>query len=119
MAAMAAATQVPSEGRETIADTTYGKVRGVTQNISNAVLIPQRCVNELQGINQVVVIKADNTPEIRTVTVGEKVGPLWIITSGIEPGEYVVVEGIQKCQPGSPVTPEPYVPETPSKPASS
>lgn len=92
----------------------YVKVRAVTQNISNAVVIPQRCVNELQGINQVVVIKADNTVEIRNVVTGDQVGPLWVITSGLEPGEFVVVEGIQKCQPGETVTPEPYVDDTAS-----
>jgi len=91
----------------------YAKVRGVTQNLSNAVLIPQRCVNELQGIDQVVVIKPDNTAEIRTVTTGSLVGPLWIITDGLKAGEEVVVEGIQKCQPGAPVTPQPYVSDAP------
>lgn len=89
----------------------YAKVRGVTQRINGAVLIPQRAVNELQGIDQVVVIKPDNTAEIRNVIVGDRVGSMWIITSGISPGERVVVEGIQKCVPGSPVTPQPYVPE--------
>jgi membrane fusion protein (multidrug efflux system) len=54
----------------------YAKVRAVTQRISNAVLIPQRCVNEMQGIDQVVVIKPDNTAEIRNVTTGNRVGPL-------------------------------------------
>lgn len=92
----------------------YAKVRGVTQQIANAVLIPQRCVNELQGIDQVVVIKADNTAEIRNVVTGDRVGSLWIITSGLQPGESVVVEGIQKCQSGSPVTPQPYVSDTPA-----
>ncbi|HEV3273163.1 MAG TPA: efflux RND transporter periplasmic adaptor subunit [Candidatus Methylacidiphilales bacterium] len=90
----------------------YAKVRAVTQNISNAVLIPQRCVNELQGINQVVVIKPGNIVEIRNVTLGQQVGSSWIVTSGLESGEHVVVEGIQKCQPGEPVTPEPYAPDT-------
>jgi RND family efflux transporter MFP subunit len=97
----------------------YAKVRGITQKISNAVVVPQRCVNELQGINQVVVIDANNMPQIRNVTVGQTVGSLWIITSGVEPGEYVVAEGIQKCQPGSPVTPEPYVPDTTADPSGS
>jgi membrane fusion protein (multidrug efflux system) len=87
----------------------YAKVRGVTQRISDAVLVPQRAVNELQGINQVVVVKPDNTVEIRNVTTGNRVGAMWIITAGVKPGERVVVEGIQKCQPGATVTPQPYV----------
>lgn len=95
----------------------YAQVRGVTQNITGAVLIPQRCVNQLQGINQVVVIGPGNIAAIRNVTLGQQVGTLWIVTSGIEPGEHVVVEGIEKCQPGSPVKPEPYVMPTPTPPA--
>jgi membrane fusion protein (multidrug efflux system) len=91
----------------------YAKVRAVTERISNAVLIPQRAVNELQGINQVIVIKPGNVVDIRNVELGQKVGTNWIVTSGIQPGETVVVEGIQKCQPGATVTPEPFVPETP------
>jgi RND family efflux transporter MFP subunit len=87
----------------------YAKVRAVTQHISDAVLIPQRCVTQLQGINQVMVVKPDNTVEVRNVTTGDLAGPLWIITSGLKAGERVVVEGIQKCREGSPVTPEPYV----------
>ena len=91
----------------------YVKVRGVMQNLNGAVVIPQRAVNELQGIDQVVVIKPDNTAEIRNVTTGDRFGSYWVITDGLKPGERVVVEGIQKCQNGSPVTPQPYVPDTP------
>jgi membrane fusion protein (multidrug efflux system) len=87
----------------------YVKVRGITQHINGAVLIPQRCVTELQGINQVMVVKDDNTVEVRNVTTGDLAGSNWIITSGLKAGERVVVEGIQKCQDGAPVDPQPYV----------
>jgi len=87
----------------------YAKVRGITQQINNAVLIPQRCVTQLQGMNQVMVVKPDNTVEVRNVTTGDLAGSFWIITSGLKPGERVVVEGIQKCQEGMLVTPQPYV----------
>ena len=88
----------------------YVKVRAVTQKITGAVLIPQRCVTQLQGINQVMVIKPDNTAEVRNVTLGDMAGSSWIITSGLNPGERVVVEGIQKCAQGGLVNPQPYVP---------
>jgi RND family efflux transporter MFP subunit len=87
----------------------YAKVRGVTQRINDAVLVPQRCVTQLQGTNQVMVVRPDNTVEVRNVTTGDLAGPLWIITSGLKPGESVIVEGIQKVQEGTLVTPEPYV----------
>jgi RND family efflux transporter MFP subunit len=88
----------------------YVKVRGITQHITGAVLIPQRCVTQLQGMNQVMVIKPDNTAEVRNVTLGDMAGSLWIITDGLKAGERVVVEGIQKCVDGAPVNPQPYVP---------
>lgn len=87
----------------------YCKVRGVTQKITDAVLVPQRCVSELQGINQVVVIGEGNKAEIRTVVPGDRAGAMWVISSGLKAGERVVVEGTQKCQPGTVVDPQPYV----------
>jgi membrane fusion protein (multidrug efflux system) len=94
----------------------YAKVRGVTQNISNAVVIPQRAVSQLQGLNQVFVVKPDNTVEIRNVTLGDQAGSYWIVTDGLKAGEKIVVEGIQKCQPGATVTPQPYVPDSTATP---
>jgi RND family efflux transporter MFP subunit len=87
----------------------YVKVRDITHHLTGAVLIPQRSVTQLQGINQVMVVKPDNTVEVRNVTTGDLAGSFWIITSGLKAGERVVVEGIQKCREGAPVTPEPYV----------
>jgi membrane fusion protein (multidrug efflux system) len=87
----------------------YARVRGVTQTINNAVLIPQRCVTQLQGINQVMVVKPDNTVMVRNVTLGHTAGSLWIVTDGLKAGEKVVVEGIQKCVEGGTVTTAPYV----------
>jgi membrane fusion protein (multidrug efflux system) len=92
----------------------YVKVRAVTQNITKAVLIPQRCVTQLQGINQVMVVKPDNTVEVRKVTLGDLAGSDWIVTDGLQAGERVVVEGIQKCAQGETVNPQPYV-ETPTE----
>ncbi len=88
----------------------YAKVRALTRQIDAAVLIPQRAVTELQGIDQVWVVKDDNTVEVRNVTTGDRAGPLWIVTSGLKAGERVVAEGIQKCRDGEKVSPQPYVP---------
>jgi membrane fusion protein (multidrug efflux system) len=95
----------------------YAKVRGVTQNITGAVLIPQRAVTQLQGLNQVWVVKPDNTVEIRNITLGNQAGSYWIVTSGLQEGEKIVVEGIQKCQPGETVSPQPYGPDPGVAPA--
>jgi membrane fusion protein (multidrug efflux system) len=81
----------------------YGRVRAAVRTQSDALLVPQRAVIELQGSQQVAVVGDDNKISIRPVTVGERVGNLWIVNEGLKPGERVVVEGLQKVRDGSPV----------------
>lgn len=86
----------------------YAKVRAVTQLQHGALLVPQRAVSELQGGYQVAVVDGDNKVNIRSVTLGERVENRWIVASGLNVGERVVVEGIQKARPGIRVNPKPY-----------
>jgi membrane fusion protein (multidrug efflux system) len=85
----------------------FGRVRALTGVRHNALLIPQRAVSELQGRYQVDVVGADNKVSVRDVKVGPRVGELWVIESGLSPGERVITEGLAKAAPGAPVTPEP------------
>jgi membrane fusion protein (multidrug efflux system) len=78
----------------------YGKARLVTDVKEGAVLVPQLAVQEIQGLYSVMVVKPDATVEQRMVKAGERVGNLWIIDSGVKPGEKVIVEGLQKVKPG-------------------
>jgi membrane fusion protein (multidrug efflux system) len=86
----------------------YARVEAITQILKGALVVPQRAVTELQGGYQVAVVGADRRVEIRAVQVGPTVGTLWVITSGLHPGEQVVAEGAQKVRNGARVTPEPY-----------
>ena len=86
----------------------YGKSRAVIGIDRNALLIPQPAVTELQGSYQVDVIGPDNRVTVRPVEVGERVGAMWAIKSGLKPGERVVVEGQQRLRPGVQVSPKPY-----------
>jgi RND family efflux transporter MFP subunit len=86
----------------------FGRVRIETEILDNALLIPQEAVNEVQGTYQVGVLGSDNKAEIRSVKVGPKVGTQWVIEDGLKAGEQVIVQGIQKVRPGSPVRPMPY-----------
>jgi RND family efflux transporter MFP subunit len=86
----------------------FGRMRIKIGTKKDAMLIPQRAVNEVQGEYQVVVLSADNKAEFRSVEVGERSGTDWIITKGLEPGERVVVEGYQKLRNGAPVSAKPY-----------
>ena len=86
----------------------YGRVRAVIRTQKDVVVIPQRAVSELQGHYQVAVVNADNTVSIRTITVGDRVGSDWVIPEGLQPGEKVVAEGIQKVRSGAQVISKPF-----------
>lgn len=90
----------------------YAKVRALMQTEKGALLVPQRAVGELQGRHQVAVVDSDNTVKIRGVTVGERIGSLWVVREGLAAGDRVVAEGTQKVGNGIKVTPKPYVPKS-------
>ncbi len=78
----------------------FTKVRIQKQLVKDAILIPQRCVTELQGIHNVFVVTPKNKIETRKVTAGDKVGSFWLIEEGLKTGEHVVYEGLQKIRDG-------------------
>jgi len=84
----------------------YARVRAATTEKKDAVLISQSSVQEIQGLFNVVVVKPDNSVEIRPIKPGERVGALMIVDSGVTPGEKLVVEGLQRIRPGIKVQPE-------------
>jgi RND family efflux transporter MFP subunit len=77
----------------------------------NALLVPQRAVSELQGAFQVDVVDTNNKVHIQAVTVGERDGSSWIIEHGLEPGQLVLVEGLQKVREGALVSPTNFPPQ--------
>jgi membrane fusion protein (multidrug efflux system) len=103
------AAQFPNEGA-TLRPGGYGQVRIQTGMDKDALLIPQAAVIEVQSLYQVVVLTPDNKASFRPVKVGERVGPNWVISEGLKPGEKVVVEGFMKLREGVPVSPKPYAP---------
>jgi RND family efflux transporter MFP subunit len=86
----------------------YALVHAPTGNIERALLVPQAAVNQQQGTYQVTAVGADNRAQLRTVQVGPTVGTLWVITSGLKPGERVVAVGADKVKEGGLVNPTPY-----------
>lgn len=85
----------------------FGRIRAMTGFAKGALLVPQRAVSELQGRRQVAVVGPDNKVSIREVQTGDRSGELWIITSGLKPGERVVTEGTSKVAEGAVVNPKP------------
>jgi RND family efflux transporter MFP subunit len=88
----------------------YARARVVAQVLKDAVVVPQRAVNEVQGSYQLGIIGAENKVEIRAVKVGPRIGTDWVITSRLKPGEKVVVEGLQKIKDGAVVVAKPWTP---------
>ena len=85
----------------------YGRVRIQTGIRKQALLVPQSAVKEIQGGYQVAVVGADNKASMRPVKAGEKFGTLWVIDEGLQPGDQVVVEGLEKVKEATPVVPKP------------
>jgi membrane fusion protein (multidrug efflux system) len=81
----------------------------------DAVLVPQKGItHNRQGNATALVVSRDGKIESRVLQTGRAVGKSWIVLSGVEPGEQVVVEGLQKVKPGIPVKAVPAMtPETP------
>lgn len=93
----------------------FGRVRFLNEERRAALLVPQRSVQELQGMQSVLVVGPENKVLARTVVPGDRVGDQWIISQGLKPGDRVVVEGTLKVRPGMPVTPKQWVPPVGSK----
>jgi membrane fusion protein (multidrug efflux system) len=77
------------------------RLRLVYEEFPNALLVPQRAVTELLGKQFVTVLDAANKAEQRPVTLGDRVGELWIVKSGLKSDERIIVDGAQKAPPGT------------------
>jgi RND family efflux transporter MFP subunit len=94
----------------------FSRVRVQTGEKSGVFLVPQRAIRELQGVRSVYVVDNDDKVVARTVTATERIGNLWVIDKGLEAGDRVIVEGLQRVQPGAKVQvkvePEPKLEQT-------
>jgi membrane fusion protein (multidrug efflux system) len=84
----------------------FARVRGTTDIRQGGLLIPQRCTQELQGNFHVFVVSDDNTVEYRDIKVGPTyANSFFVVTSGLNPGEKVIYEGLQMIRSGIKVNP--------------
>ncbi|HWJ96216.1 MAG TPA: efflux RND transporter periplasmic adaptor subunit [Telluria sp.] len=79
------------------------QVGGGASGASRALLVSDRAVGTDQDRKFVYVVGAGNKAEYRPVVLGPTVDGLRIVRSGLKPGEQVVVNGLQRVQPGAPV----------------
>ncbi|WP_432697197.1 efflux RND transporter periplasmic adaptor subunit [Marinobacterium sp. YM272] len=79
----------------------------VLKHLDNALLAPQEgIIRQPNGSVTTLVVNADNVVETRPVEVGNAIGAQWLVTSGLQPGDRIVVAGLQKIQPGAEVAPQ-------------
>jgi membrane fusion protein (multidrug efflux system) len=83
----------------------FARVELEFEMVRDALLLPQRCITELQGQQSVFIVDENNVVEFRQVEAGVTRDGLWLIESGLQPDEQVVFEGLQKVRSGMTVKP--------------
>ncbi len=78
----------------------FARVKLTGEVIPNAILVPQRSVQQLLGKSFVMVVGKDNKSEARTVELGDQVGSYFVVTSGINTNDTVIVEGLTNLREG-------------------
>jgi RND family efflux transporter MFP subunit len=86
----------------------YARIRAVTELRKGALLIPQQAVSELQGVYQVGVVSSENKVTIKAIKLGPQTGDMWVVESGLQAGDNVVVDGLQRIRSGMIVAPSPF-----------
>ena len=81
----------------------HAKVRALVETKKNALTVPQRAVQNVQGMHQIAVVRPDHTVDVRAVKVDARVGTFYVIAEGLKPGDQVVVEGADRLRPGQKV----------------
>lgn len=84
----------------------FGRVRAMTEERPDAVLVPQRAVVTTQSVQSVMVVGEGNKVEQRSITAKDRFEDYFIVTNGLKAGERVVVEGLQKARAGMVVNPQ-------------
>lgn len=84
----------------------FAKVKTSGETTAGALLIPKKAIRDLQGQSQVFVVKQDDSVEQRTVVTGLEVADLQVIESGLNEGERVAVDGLQRLKSGMKISPK-------------
>lgn len=83
----------------------YAKIKVDVRTVKNGLLIPQRCVMELQGQYSVYVVNENNIVETRQITTGPTIDDYWLIRGGLKANEKIVIDGLQKVRSGIKIIP--------------
>lgn len=78
----------------------FARVRLTGETIPNAILVPQRAVQQLLDKSFVMVVGKDNKSEARNVELGQQVGSYYVVTKGVNANDTIVVEGLTNLREG-------------------
>ena len=85
----------------------FARVRARVHQQEGAIIVPQKCATELQGQFSVYVVNNENKVETRQISVSEKIGDFYVVSEGLQEGDKVILEGVQKVRPEMEVIPQP------------
>jgi membrane fusion protein (multidrug efflux system) len=88
----------------------FARVQVTVLQDPNAIVLPQRAIQDLQGKNYVWVLEGDNKVQQRDVQMGPRIGENWLVAQGLKAGDRVVIDGVQRLRPGMVVNPAPFEP---------
>ena len=94
--------------KHTILPGQFGRVRLQTAQRKNVLVVPQKAVQQLQGMLAVYTVDGENKVLQRAITTGDRVGSSWTVEQGLKPGDRVIVEGQLKVRPGMRVQSQQY-----------
>jgi membrane fusion protein (multidrug efflux system) len=78
----------------------FARVRVVVENRRDALLVPQTAITKSQGVDTVYLVDSKNEAVLRSVTLGPQFKQSFVVQSGLNAGDRVIVQGTQKVQPG-------------------
>lgn len=81
----------------------YARVEIEGLKIPNAMLVPERALQQLLGETLVIVARSDNTSAVRKIQLGEKIGSYYVVKSGLKADDWVIVEGLTNLRDGMPL----------------
>jgi len=83
----------------------FAKVKVEMQVIKGALLVPQRCIMELQGQYSVYAVNDSNKVEARQIVTGQRIDDYWVVSEGLKPNDRIVIDALQKVQSGMVISP--------------
>jgi membrane fusion protein, multidrug efflux system len=85
----------------------FARVQAAAAQLSDAIVLPQRAIQELQGKYYVWIVDSESKAQQRDVQMGPRIGSGWQVQQGLKGGDVVVVDGVQRLKPGSAVNATP------------